>query len=119
MAKHQHQNQDTTRLLDWTKLDPDELHALGSLARTVGFEDTTRPHVLIDRDLSDPLMKAAAEWLLLHRRFPKEWEPFYALTCRALTWTDNETPEDDEKALMRIAVKRKAALPLVPPPVEG
>jgi hypothetical protein len=112
-------NQDTTRLVDWTTLDPDELHALGSLARTVGFEDTSRPHVLIDRDLSDPLMKAAAEWLLLHRRFPKEREPYFSLICRALTWTDNETSEDDERALMRIATKRKAALPLVPPTPEG
>ncbi len=118
MAKHI-QNHDRTRELDWTTLDPDELHALGSLARTVGFEDTSRPHVLIDRDLSDPLMKAAAEWLLAHRRFPKDGEPFHALICRALTWTDNETPEDDERALMRIATRRKAALPLVPPTPEG
>lgn len=103
-------NRDATRDLDWSAFDADEMHALGTLARAVGFADRTRPTVIAQRDLTDARLIAAAEWLLGHQRFPLEKEPHHALVCRALTWTNGETPEDDQEALMRLAERRRRAI---------
>jgi hypothetical protein len=100
-------NRDHTREYVWSSFDEDEMHALGALARRIGFGDRARPLIVIKRDLSDARLIAAAEWLLEHQRFPLEKEPHHALVCRALTWTDNETPHDDQQALMRIAEHRR------------
>jgi hypothetical protein len=100
-------NRDLSRDLDWSSFDDDEMHALGCLARTVGRDERFRPVVIVKRELSDPRLIAAAEWLLQHQRFPLEKEPHNALVARALTWTEGETPHDDQQCLMRIAERRR------------
>jgi hypothetical protein len=101
-------NRDPSRLYEWSSFDPDEMHALGALARSIGFKDDRRATVIIKRDLSDVRLVAAAEWLLKHQRFPLQKEPHHALVCRALTVTDGESATDDQEALMRIAERRRA-----------
>jgi len=100
-------NRDHTREYDWSSFDGDEMSALGSLARTMGFGEAWRPMVIVKRDLSDERLIAAAQWLLEHQRFPLDKEPHHALVCRALTWTDQHTPHETQEALMRIAERRR------------
>lgn len=107
-------NRDATRDLDWSSVDDDEMHALGIVARSVGFGETWRPVVIIKRDLADDRVAAAAHWLLEHRRFPLEKEPHHALVCRALTWTEGFSANDDQEALMRIAERRRRSAPSRP-----
>lgn len=97
----------TAARIDWGSFDGDEMHALGVLARIIGFGDSTRPPVIVRDVLRDERLVDAGRWMLAQRRLPHEGDPHWLLVCRALTETDNSTPSDDRRVLARLSERHK------------